>query len=118
MTTILHKLSAAAILLAATIIVPACTMQETSAIPVACNAVQNGLAAAAIVAKGGAAQTVAQAQATAAASCTAAGQAALAANDAAPVSPTNSGNSAGWLTSLLTDAEAAAKIAVVVAPLL
>ena len=92
--------------------------QVGTAIPVACNAVQNGLAAAAVVAKGGAANTVAQARATAAASCTVAGQAALAINDTKPVSATNSGNSAAWLASLLTDAEMAANIAVAVAPLL
>lgn len=95
-----------------------CTTAQTSSIAPTCNAVQNGLAAAAVVAKGGAPNTIAKAQATASASCTAAGQAALIANDAKPVSPTNSGNSAAWLTTLLTDAEAAAKIAVVVAPLL
>lgn len=92
-------------------------VQVSAAIPVACSAVQNGLAAVAAVDKG-ASVKVAQDQAIAAASCTAAGQVALAAKDAQPVTPTNSGNSAAWLTTLLTDAAAAARIAVVVAPLL
>lgn len=100
----------------------ACTTAQVEQVPAAitttCNAVQNGLAATAIVAKGGAANTVAQAQATVAASCSAAGQVALAANDGKPVSATNSGNSPAWLTSVLADAEKAAGIAEVIAPLL
>lgn len=91
--------------------------QISAAIPVACNAVQNGLAAVATVDKG-ATPKVAQAQAVVAASCTATGQIALALNDAAPKTATNSGNSAAWLTSVLADAASAARIAVAVAPLL
>lgn len=83
-----------------------------------CPAVQTGLALAAVTVKGGAANTVAQAQATAAASCTAAGVQQLAANDAQPVSASNSGDSAAWLNSLLADAAIAAKVAAVVVPLL
>jgi hypothetical protein len=71
------------------------------------------IAVAAGVAKGGAANTVTQANTLAHASCdTPAAQATLTANDAAPSQP--DGGSAAWLTGLAT----AAKIAVMVAPLL
>lgn len=68
--------------------------------------------------KGGAAQQVAGLQAIADASCTQDGQAKLQANDAKPVSATNSGDSAKWLLSLLPYALDVAKVAMAVAPLL
>lgn len=87
----------------------------------ACPAVLNGLAAvkvAATLAKASSASLarISGDQAVATGSCTAAGQKQLASNDAQPITATNSGDSATFLNTVLTDGEEAAQIAEAVAP--
>jgi hypothetical protein len=93
--------------------IPSCTSQQVStAISDACLYGPVIVDIASGIAKGGAAGptgVVGIAQGLIGASCTPAGQAALAANDAAPVTATNSGDSAGWIMKTATDALNAAK---------
>lgn len=135
--TIVHKLTAACILLAATAIVPACTVPQTasSLTPVAadalnaaspstvtklsasCPAIIQGIAmarAGAVVAGASAAELAKIDSDAAMAKAGCDNITVLAANDAKPASPTNSGDSHAWEMSLLSDA---VKVASVVLPM-